>query len=240
MTKTLLILGANSDIAKAYAKLWTGKNPSGTLILGSRNTEELEKFVSANALHERTTITALDVCAYETHHDFYNGLPNKPSEVLYAAGVMFDNETALPNWQESASMIDVNYKGAVSLLNIIANDENNINLKRIVGISSIAGVKVRKSNFLYGATKAALSGYLFGLWQQLSKRKIIVQALTPGFVDTKMTKHLKLKASLLNTPEEIAQKLFQSKKYFYVYPNIKWLAIALILKMLPLKLLSKI
>jgi NADP-dependent 3-hydroxy acid dehydrogenase YdfG len=63
-------------------------------------------------------------------------------------------------------MMEVNYMGGVSILNIIAMDESNKNLERIIGLSSLSGVRGRKSNFVYGSTKA-FTQYLAGLRQSL-------------------------------------------------------------------------
>jgi NADP-dependent 3-hydroxy acid dehydrogenase YdfG len=68
-------------------------------------------------------------------------------------------------------MMEVNYMGGVSILNIIAMDESNKNLERIIGLSSLSGVRGRKSNFVYGSTKAAFTQYLAGLRQELASRK---------------------------------------------------------------------
>ncbi len=56
-------------------------------------------------------------------------------------------------------MMLVNYMGAVSILNIITTDTSNQNLERIIGLSSLSGVRGRKSNFVYGSTKAAFTTY---------------------------------------------------------------------------------
>jgi NADP-dependent 3-hydroxy acid dehydrogenase YdfG len=66
-----------------------------------------------------------------------------------------------------------NYIGAVSILNIIAMDQSNKNLERIIGLSSLSGVRGRKSNFVYGSTKSAFTQYLAGLRQELASRKLL-------------------------------------------------------------------
>ena len=235
---TLLVLGANSDMAKAYTKLWLSKNPNGKAILASRNTADLNTFISSNQLINCTSV-AFDASNFESHYSFYNSLANKPSEVLYAAGVMFDNDSAIKNWKESSAMIDVNYKGAVSIINIILADTSNTSLKRIVGISSLAGIRARKSNFMYGMTKGAFTQYLQGLNQEYSDKGILVQSINPGFVKTKMTAHLQLNEGLAQTPEQIADVMYKNQKSIVVFTSLKWKLIALIIKFLPTFIIKK-
>jgi short-subunit dehydrogenase len=235
---TLLILGANSDIAKAYARTWLNKTPNAKVILASRNIKELDEFIQNNNLKNCSSVS-FDAADFQSHAAFYNTLPSKPTEVLYAAGVMFENATSIKNWKEAEAMIDVNYKGAVSIINIILADQSNSSLKRIAGISSLAGIRARKSNFMYGATKGAFMQYLQGLNQEYSDKGVVVQSINPGFVKTKMTAHLTLKEGLLQTPEEIAEVIYSNRKSAVVFTSFKWKIIALIIKFLPTFIIKK-
>ena len=122
--KTVLVLGANSDVAKAAIKLYIKKGYK--VIAASRSTGELESF---------------------------------------AAGFQVTNDQALVDWEGSYRMIQVLYAGAVSILNRIVMDKDNDHLERIIGLSSLSGVRGRKSNFIYGSTKSAFTQYLAGLRQ---------------------------------------------------------------------------
>jgi len=112
-------------------------------------------------------------------------------------------------------------------------------LKRIIGISSVAGLRGRKSNYFYGSTKSGFHQFLFGLRQELSERGIIVQACTPGFVKTKMTSHLEL-PKIANLPSEIAKSLLKNTSTFEIYPNFKWKIISSLIKILPEIFVSKL
>ena len=67
---------------------------------------------------------------------------------------MNDNEKVIRNWNESLRTINANYTGAVSVLNIIAEDYAQKQGGTIVGISSVAGNRGRQSNYMYGSAKA--------------------------------------------------------------------------------------
>lgn len=236
--KTVLILGANSDVAKQAAKQYVEKGFS--VIAASRNTNSLEQFVSEHNLNSKVKVLSFDAVDFDSHQKFYAELPAKPHIVVYAAGFLVDNETALIDFKGAQQMMLVNYMGAVSILNIIATDKNNKNLERIIGLSSLSGVRGRKSNFVYGSTKAAFTTYLAGLRQELASRNIKVNALVIGYIRTKINEGLQLNESLMMEPDYVAKHIVNAGNSFTIVPNFKWKIIYLILKMLPEILVAKL
>ncbi len=239
MSKTVLVLGANSDVAKEAILLYLEKGYQ--VIAASRSTAEIASFmetkkVSTNQLH----ICYFDATAFTTHEQFYASLPAKPHIVLYAAGFQVTNEQALVDWNGSFRMMQVHYAGAVSIINIIINDSENDHLERIVGLSSLSGVRGRKSNFVYGSTKAAFTQYLAGLRQYLFARKITVNVIVAGYIRSKMTAGLDLPASLLMEPSFIAREIVQAGRGFTIVPGIKWKFIHQVLKYMPEKLAARL
>ncbi|MEL7006871.1 MAG: SDR family NAD(P)-dependent oxidoreductase, partial [Bacteroidota bacterium] len=115
----------------------------------------------------------------------------------------------------------VHYCGAVSILNIIAMDKANPNLERIIGLSSLSGVRGRKSNFIYGSTKSAFTQYLAGLRQFLFDRKIKVNVIVAGYIRSKMTSGLDLTESLMLEPSFIAKAVCNAGNRFTIVPGIK-------------------
>lgn len=236
--KTVLILGANSDVAKQSIKQYIEKGFS--IIAASRNTKSLDTFVSANHLSSKVTVLSFDAVDFNSHSKFYDELPAKPHIVVYAAGFLVDNEKALTNFESTQQMMMVNYMGAVSILNIIAADRENRNLERIIGLSSLSGVRGRKSNFVYGSTKAAFTTYLGGLRQELASRNIQVNALVIGYIRTKINEGLQLNESLIMEPDYVAKFIVNAGNSFTIVPNLKWKLIYLILKVLPESLVAKL
>lgn len=237
--KTVLILGANSDVAKQCIKQYVEK---GFFVMAaSRNTDSLHDFVEENGF-DATNVDVLyfDAEDFDSHQKFYNELPTKPHIAVYAAGFLVDNHKALKDFKGTQQMMKVNYMGGVSILNIIATDENNKNLERIVGLSSLSGVRGRKSNFIYGSTKSAFTQYLAGLRQELSSRNIIVNALVIGYIRTKMNEGLQLTESLIMEPDYVAKFIVNAGNTFAIVPNFKWKLIYTILKILPESLVSKL
>lgn len=238
-TKTVLILGANSDVAKQTIRLYTDKGFH--VIAASRSTGTLEEFIQKENIDPRkVTILYFDAEAFDTHASFYASLPQKPHIVVYAAGYLKQNEEALLDWEGSFRMMKVHYAGAVSILNIVAMDSSNAGLERIIGLSSLSGVRGRKSNFIYGSTKSAFTQYLAGLRQYLFPRRITVNVIVAGYIRSKMTKGLNLPESLMLEPSFIANAVVNAGKRFIIVPGFKWKVIYQVLKAMPEKLVAKL
>lgn len=230
MQKVVLILGANSDVAKAAIRLYVDKGHK--VIAASRSLDDL-RALPVEAVY-------FDATDFDSHRSFYESLPQKPHIVLYAAGYLKNNEEALLDWEGSFRMMKVHYCGAVSILNIIAMDPENPHLEKIIGLSSLSGVRGRKSNFIYGSTKSAFTQYLAGLRQYLFSRGITVNVIVAGYIRSKMTAGLDLPESLMLEPFFIARSVVESGKRFVIVPGFKWKLIYQVLRLMPERLVAKL
>lgn len=234
----VLILGANSDVAREMMLIYARRG--FRIIAASRSTEDLATFIGKNGIRENVEVKYFDAAAFETHRTFYDSLPLKPHIVVYAAGYLRQNTEALRDWDGAFQMMKVHYCGAVSVLNIIATDEANRNLRQIIGLSSLSGVRGRKSNFIYGSTKAAFTQYLAGLRQYLFTRKVRVNVIVAGYIRSKMTASLNLPESLMLEPSFIAGASVDAGRAFITVPGFKWKMIYHILRFLPESLVSRL
>lgn len=236
---SVLILGANSDVAKAAIVQYAAKGC--TIMAASRNTAELQQFVQASVPQAgQVTVLYFDAVDFAGHRAFYDALPEKPQTVVYAAGYLHPNEAAMLDFEGCFRMMQVHYAGAVSILNIIVTDESNTRLERIVGLSSLSGVRGRKSNFIYGSTKSAFTQYLAGLRQYLFQRKVTVNVIVAGYIRSKMTAGLPLPESLMLEPAFIASAVVNAGRPFTIVPGFKWKLIYLVLKYSPEKLVARL
>lgn len=239
--KTVLILGAGSDMAKAMARTFAGHGLS--LQLAGRNMEQLERLKKdlASRYSVEATVLSFDATEFDAHADFVHSLPVIPDIVIYAAGVMHEQDDAMSRWKMSRNMIEVNYSGAVSILNQFAKIFGDRKNGAIIGISSVAGDRGRGSNYLYGSTKAAFTAYLSGLRNDLFKKNVQVITVKPGFVYTKMTQHLDLPAKLTAHPEKVAQRVYSAlqkrKDVIYVKPIWRW--VMQVIKVIPEKVFKR-
>ena len=231
----ILIIGAKSDIAKEVARKYA--NNGYNLYLAARDAKSLEGL--ANDIKIRSNVDVklkeFDITDFDSHEQFYNSLDPKPLGVIVVAGYMVDQKTCENNWSKTLNTINVNFTGAVSILNIIANDMEQNKNGFIVGISSVAGDRGRKANYIYGSSKAAFSAYLSGLRNRLHESGVKVLTVKPGFVATKMTAGLDLPPKLTAQPEDAAKDIFlaQQKGKDILYTKSIWRYIMMIIKMIP-------
>jgi len=101
-------------------------------------------------------------------------------------------------------------------------------------------VRGRKSNFVYGSTKAAFTTYLAGLRQELVPKNIIVNVLISGYINTKINAGLELNKNLLMQPDYVAKHIVNAGNSFTIVPHFKWKIIYFILKILPESLVAKL
>ena len=233
--KYALIIGAKSDIAKALAHTFASKDYS--LYLAGRNITELEDFKKDLSIRYNVNIELkeFDVVAFDTHQVFYDSLEVKPTVSILSSGYMNEQDICQNDFTEALNTINVNYTGCVSILNIIANDYELKKEGDIIGISSVAGDRGRKTNYIYGSSKAAFSSYLSGLRNRLFTSGVHVLTVKPGFVYTKMTEDLELPAKLTAQPQQIADAIYNAftKKTNVLYSKSIWRIIMLIITNIP-------
>ena len=107
--------------------------------------------------------------------------------VLVAFGVLGDEEEAWQDHDAAVRLAEVNYVGPVSVGAALAQQVRRQGHGVIVFLSSVAGERVRRSNFAYGASKAGADGFYLGLGEALREHGGHVLVVRPGFVHTKMT-----------------------------------------------------
>jgi len=234
----VLILGAKSDIAKALAREYAEHGYD--LYFAARNAKELEPFTNDIKVryNKKASLVEFDALDYENHQAFYDALDPKPLGVISAIGYLGNQEKAQNDFQEAQKIIDTNYTGCVSILNVIANNYEQQKNGFIVGISSVAGDRGRKSNYIYGSAKAAFSAYLSGLRNRLNHANVQVMTVKPGFVNTQMTKGMDLPEKLTAQPEEVARDIYaaQKKGKDVLYTKWMWKWVMLIINNIPEKI----
>lgn len=233
--KYVLIVGARSDIAAATAREYA-KN-GYNIYLAARNVGTLKPLADDIGTRFQKIVECfeLDILDMASHKAFFSELPEKPSGVVCAVGYMGEQTENEKNFEECRKVIDSNYTGVVSLLNIIANDFAEQKSGFIVAISSVAGDRGRKANYIYGSAKAGLTAYLSGLRNRLYESGVQVLTVKPGFVATKMTEGMDLPEKLTAQPEEVAKDIFeaQHKGKDILYTKWIWRFVMLIIKNIP-------
>lgn len=235
MTKNVLILGATSDIALALADLFAEKKYF--LMLAARDSSKLESTQTDLQIRYGVTVKlySFDSLKPETHKLFYDQLDFWPDIVISVFGYLGDHAKALTDWSECSRILYTNYVGAVSILNIVANDFEKRKQGVIVGISSVAGERGRQSNYFYGSAKAGFTAYLSGLRNRLYNSNVHVLTVKPGFVKTRMIEGMTTPAVLTAKPRQVASQIYHSiiKRRNVVYTLPTWRWIMLVIKNIP-------
>jgi short-subunit dehydrogenase len=224
----LLILGANSDIAYAIANRFA-KEKKADVVLASRNLELLHKKVRELKIRHGVDAHAIefDTGAYASHASLYRQLDPKPDVVVAAFGYFGSQALAQKDFEEARRIIETNFTGAVSILEIVAADFQKRGSGTIIGISSVAGDRGRQSNYIYGAAKSAFSTYLDGLRNRLARHRVHVMTVKPGFVHTKMTAGMDLPGPITASAEQAAGDIYagwlSSKNTLYTRWFWRWI-----------------
>jgi decaprenylphospho-beta-D-erythro-pentofuranosid-2-ulose 2-reductase len=232
----LLILGGNSDTGFAIAREFARKE-GANIILASRDMELLKKKARDIELRYQVKAQAVyfDAVDYESHSEFYEKLGQKPDGVIIAFGFLGDQEKAQREFHEARRIVETNYIGALSILEIIAASFKQRGSGFIIGISSVAGERGRQSNYIYGSAKGAFTIYLSGLRNRLSLSNVRVITVLPGFVRTKMTRDLELPEMLISEPEDVARRVFRGYRRGrdVIYVRWFWRLIMLSIRLIP-------
>lgn len=231
----VLIVGAKSDIAKAIARKYAENGFD--LYLAARNSKDLKEFAADLKIRTQREVVCkeLDIVDFKSHAPFLKLLKEPLAGVVVAAGYLGDQQKGQGDFKEASKIIDTNYTGVVSLVNLIAQSFEKQKSGFITVISSVAGDRGRQSNYLYGSAKAGLTAYLSGLRNRLVAANVQVLTVKPGFVATKMTEGMDLPQKLTAQPEEVANDVFkaQQKGKDVLYTKWLWKYIMLIIKHIP-------
>lgn len=205
--QSVLVLGGTSDIARAtVAKLASDR--CHTVILAGRNLAALDKPASEARGAGATTVDTVefDAARTETHEAFVADVFARHGDidvVLLAFGLLGDQDLAERDAGEAIRVGSVNYVGAMSVSLPVAGRLRAQGHGTLVVLSSVAGERARRSNFVYGSSKAGLDAFAQGLADSLVGSGARVLVVRPGFVTTKMTEGMD-PAPLSTTADAVA------------------------------------
>lgn len=238
MTARIVILGATSAIAEAYARRRAAQHARLTLV--GRDPARLEaiardlKVRGADAVHVVTqdlTDTADAAARFAAMVVPLQGF----DEVVVAYGILGDQAKAEADPIHAAEIMRANYLSEAVWLGVAAQAIEKAPGKRIVAIGSVAGDRGRASNYVYGSAKAGLDAFLEGLAHRLAPTGVNVVTVKPGFVDTPMTAHIAKGGPLWARPDRVAADIVRAvdRGQRVVYTPGFWRLIMLIIRNVP-------
>jgi decaprenylphospho-beta-D-erythro-pentofuranosid-2-ulose 2-reductase len=235
--KRILVLGATSAIAMAVTRQLV--TPSAHFFLVGRSKEKLtavaQDLLVRGAL--RVDMIVGDLDDTQAHPQMLAVATSQLGTIdlaLLAHGVLGDQAAAEREYSAAEPILVTNFLSAVSLLTWLANYCESQGRGTLAVISSVAGDRGRKSNYVYGASKAALDAFLSGLRNRCDRAGVQVLTIKPGFVATPMTAHIP-KNGLFATPEQVASGILNAvrRRRDVVYVPWFWRPIMTIIKAVP-------
>ncbi|MEO7397239.1 MAG: SDR family NAD(P)-dependent oxidoreductase, partial [Ilumatobacteraceae bacterium] len=211
--QTILLLGGTSDIGVAIVRALV--SPAlRRVVLAVRDPQaatplvaELEQLAARSAETVSVNAVAFDASRAETHATLIDDVVAAVGDldvVVMAFGVLGEQSNYDADPEAAAAAVNVNYTGSVSVGLAVAARLRAQGHGRLVVLSSVAGERVRKANFVYGSSKAGLDGFAQGLGDSLEGTGAKVLIVRPGFVHTAMTAGMK-PAPFATTPEAVAE-----------------------------------
>jgi decaprenylphospho-beta-D-erythro-pentofuranosid-2-ulose 2-reductase len=236
----VLVLGGGSEIAHATLDALLEDGPL-TAILAARRPDELDtaELERRGASIERLEFDARTTATHgEVFERTFSGADI--DLVLIAFGVLGDQERDERDAAAAVAVAETNFVGAVSALTHATEHLRAQGHGTVVVLSSIAGQRSRRSNYVYGATKAGLDAFAQGVQLALAEEDVHVIIVRPGFVHTRMTAGLKaapFSVSAAEVASTIVEGVRNGTPIVWVPRKLRW--VAALLRVLPASLLRR-
>lgn len=233
----VLILGASSALAHETAKRFA--QDGADLVLVARSPYKLETIrgdLNVRGAKEIETIVA-DLADVSRHQEIMEAAL-KPfaglDMALLAYGTLGDQQLCEQNVEVALQEFNNNCTSVISLLTLLGNYFEQQGRGCIAVISSVAGDRGRKSNYVYGAAKGAVTVFAQGLRNRLAKKGVAVVTIKPGMVDTPMTAHMR-KGLLFANAQKVGQGIYEAmlKRKDVVYLPGYWRYVMWLIKSIP-------
>jgi decaprenylphospho-beta-D-erythro-pentofuranosid-2-ulose 2-reductase len=208
----VLVLGATSAIAIGTMRPLAARGARFYLVARSKDklTAVASDLLTRGAAAVATRVMDLDDTDAHTAMlaDAEKNL-EKIELALLAHGILGDQDKAQATYAAAEAILRTNFLSAVSLITWLANYFEGSRQGTLAVISSVAGDRGRKSNYVYGASKGALNIFLDGVRNRIDRSGVHVLTIKPGFVATPMTAHLPQNA-LFAHPSAIGQGILHA------------------------------
>lgn len=233
----IVIIGANSAIAKATARLYAEQNHH--FFLAGRNNSGLVELAADLEVRGAAGVSTFELDVLETSR--YDVLLENIAKqvdridvVLICHGSLPDQDRCETDFELAQQELIVNGTSVVALAGRLANVLKQQQHGVLAVVTSVAGDRGRQPNYLYGAAKSLVSTYLQGLRGRLLPFNVHVVDIRPGLVDSPMTAQFE-KGPLWATPEQVANKIVRAihKKSHTVYAPGYWRLIMAVVISIP-------
>src|SRR5246500_1779502 len=206
--QTILLLGGTSEIGLAICERYLRTAPARIVLAAMPDDPGRDDAVAQMEAAGARDIELIDFQALdtETHpkvieQSFAKG---DVDVAIVAFGLLGDAEELWQDQRKAVQIAEVNYTAAVSVGVLLGEKMRAQGFGQIIAMSTVAGERVRRSNFVYGSTKAGLDGFYLGMSEALREYGVRVLVIRPGQVRTRMSAHIK-EAPLTVDKEDVAE-----------------------------------
>lgn len=211
---TILLLGGTSEIGLAICAEYLAEAPS-RVVLAVQPGDPLAEASAARMAELGATVDLVDFDArdFDSHAAVLDAAAagGDIDVAIVAFGLLGDAEELWQDHAKAVRIAEVNYTGAVSVGVLLGQRMKAQGFGQIIAMSSAAGELVRRSNFVYGSTKAGLDGFYRNLGLALAPSGVKVLVIRPGQVRTRMSAHVK-EAPLTVDKEDVAKLAVESAR----------------------------
>ena len=201
----MLILGGRSEIGTELAvRLAAG----ASVVLAARNADRLGEQIAVILAAGAVALSTreFDADDVESHGPLVASIiaEHGPIDIaVLAFGILGEQGRAEVDAAHAVAVVHTDYVAQVSLLTHLAAAMRQVGRGALVVFSSVAGVRVRRANYVYGSAKAGLDGFASGLADALHGTGVRLLIVRPGFVIGRMTSGM-TPAPLASTPSQVA------------------------------------
>lgn len=204
-TGPVLILGGRSEIGVELARRLA---PGATVVLAARKADQLDHEVAAvrQAGAAEVHTREFDADELASHGPLIASIVADHGPIgtaVLAFGILGDQARAETDAAHAVAIVHTDYVAQVSMLVHLAAAMRAAGRGSLVVFSSVAGVRVRRANYVYGSAKAGLDGFASGLADALHGTGVRLLIARPGFVTGRMTQGM-TPAPLSSTPQQVA------------------------------------
>jgi decaprenylphospho-beta-D-erythro-pentofuranosid-2-ulose 2-reductase len=194
--QSILLLGGTSEIGLAICERYLQDSPARIILADLPNHPKRDEAIAAMKAAGAKSVEWIDFDGVknDTHPAVIDAAwANGDVDVaIVAFGLLGDAEELWVNQRKAVQIAEINYTAAISVGVLVGEKMRAQGSGRIIAMSSAAGERVRRSNFVYGSTKAGLDGFYLGLGEALQEYGVRVLVIRPGQVRTATTiAHLK-------------------------------------------------
>ena len=229
----ILLLGGTSEIGLAIVTEFLSKGPAMVVLAARQDSPRVEAAVAEVTAAGATAVEVLDFDA--TDFSAHPAVIDKAfadgdvDVAIVAFGTLGDQEQLWQDQEAAVASAQTNFTAPVSVGVLLGQKFREQGHGHIVALSSVAGQRVCRSNFVYGAAKSGMDGFYVNLGEALRESGVQVLVVRPGQVRTKMSAAAG-EAPLTVDREDVASSVVAAvlagKQTLFVHPAFEYVSLA--------------